>query len=74
MKLDYRAMVDKKALTVADKLDIKTAYRETFSREMNLKNEKCRDCYNDALIELYNHSTPIRTIYFNGRWLTTTKK
>ena len=74
MAIDYKALHEKKALNSAEKEQIKADYLLTFGREMRLKDEKCRNCFNDALIELYNHSTPIRTILFNGRWLTTKSK
>ena len=54
MEANYRDMLNSKGLSVNDKQLIQDAYREKFGREMRLKNSKCRDCYNDALIELIN--------------------
>lgn len=48
-------LLNKKALSQSDKDFIFKKYFDTFGREMRLKGSKCRDCFNDALIELINH-------------------
>ena len=63
----YRELLGHNSLSSNDKQFIQSAYRETFGREMRLKSTKCRDCYNDALIELINHFAPNeREVIFNG--------
>ena len=42
----------KKQLSKSDKALIEKTYRETFGREMRLSGSGCRNCYNDALIEI----------------------
>ena len=49
--LDYRAMLTDARLSIADKSAIEAAYLEMFGRKINAKTS-CRQCYNDALIEM----------------------
>jgi hypothetical protein len=56
MKLNYRALLDARTLSKADKLAISEAYRSAFGVQMPLLNTKCRSCYNDALAALIHYT------------------
>jgi len=49
----YREMLSQKRLSISDKTFIEAEYESTFNRKLNVKSD-CRNCYNDALIELYS--------------------
>lgn len=52
MNVNYQQLLSQRGLSSDDKLFIEKAYHSTFGRDMLLKNSKCRNCYNDALIEM----------------------
>jgi len=76
--LYYKSLLDKKSLSSDEKIIVKDDYLRTFEREMRLKSTKCRDCYNDALLELINFNqksdNSVREVRLNGRILKTYTK
>lgn len=72
--INYKDLLGQKSLSKSDKQHIQEKYLSTFGREMRLKDEKCRDCFNDALLELINCENKVKTVIFNGKTFKITKK
>ena len=53
MESIYREMLNQKRLSISDKNYIEQEYNRVFGRQLKI-NTDCRNCYNDALTELYH--------------------